>query len=146
MQKQKHIRLLVLWWRPSDLRPGVRIPFRPGQNTGGLMSTSRRKFLKTGMLAAMFAAIPLRNVAGQSWKDRDGNPGEAPVVQGDPLSNYSRATFKSYLNSIFALHTVFGIVAVTLLKVDDLPSSRGGECFSLLFRGGSRALRQETYV
>ena len=107
------------------------------------MSTSRRKFLKAGMLAAIFA-VPFRSVPGQSWKDRDGNPGEFP--QSDPLSTYSKAAFKSYLNSVFELHTAFGIVGVSLQEVGELPSSRGGECFSLLFRGGSRALRQETYV
>lgn len=110
------------------------------------MSTSRRRFLKAGILAAMFAAVPLRNVLGQSWKDRDGNPGEIPDNQSDPLSTYSKATFRSYLRSIFLLHSVYGIVEVTLLEVGELPSARGGECFSLLFRGGSRQLRQDTYV
>jgi len=38
------------------------------------MSDSRRKFLKAGLLAALFAAVPLKNVLGQSWKDKDGNP------------------------------------------------------------------------
>lgn len=110
------------------------------------MSTSRRRFLKVGAFAAVFAAIPLRNVLGQDWKSRDGNPGEAEVAQNDPLSYYSKASFKSYLNSIFQIHSVFGIVEVTLLQVTDMPAPRNGECFSLLFRGGSRALRQDTYV
>ena len=110
------------------------------------MTTSRRRFLKAGMLAAVFAAMPIRNVFGQSWKDVDGNQSEVPVTQADPLSTYTKATFRSYLKSIFELHTVYGIVAVTLLEVRDMPSAPGGECFSLLFRGGSRPLRQETYV
>lgn len=110
------------------------------------MSTSRRKFLKAGMFAALFAAAPASSVFSQSWKDRDGNPGETPTIQNDPLSNYSKATFESYLNSVFELHTAFGIVAVNLAKVDDLRAPRGGECFSLLFRGGSRSLRQDAYV
>src|SRR5207253_1927020 len=46
----------------------------------------------------------------------------------------------------FRLHTGFSVVAVTLLKIDDLPAAKGGECFSLLFRGGGGpALRQNTY-
>ncbi len=110
------------------------------------MSTSRRRFLKAGAFAAVFAVIPLRNVLGQEWKSRDGNPGEEPAAQSDVLSYYSKASFKSYLNSVFQLHTVFGIVEVTLLQVDDMPAPRNGECFSLLFRGGSRALRQDTYT
>lgn len=110
------------------------------------MSTARRKFLKASMLAAVFAAGPVKSIFGQSWKDRDGNPFETPTAENDPLSNYSKAAFSSYLNSIFELHTGFGIVEVTLTQVDDMPASRNGECFSLLFRGGRRPLRQDTYV
>ena len=112
------------------------------------MSGSRRKFLKAGMLAALFAAVPLKNVLSQSWKDRDGNPNEGnpPGIQNnDPLASYSKAAFVSYLNSIFQLHTGFSVVAVTLLKVDDMMAPKGGECFSLLFRGGGgSALPQNT--
>ena len=114
------------------------------------MSGSRRKFLKAGMLAALFAAVPLKSVLSQSWKDRDGNPneGNSPGVQNnDPLASYSKAAFVSYLNSIFQLHTGFSVVAVTLLKVDDMMAAKGGECFSLLFRGGGgSALPQNTYT
>jgi len=110
------------------------------------VSSSRRKFLRTGLLAAVFAAVPFKQTFAQNWKNRDGNPGETPPTQSDPLGNYSKATFKSYLNSIFQLQTVVGIVAVTLTQVDDMPAPKGGECFSLLFRGGSRALPQNTYT
>ena len=110
------------------------------------MSGSRRKFLKLGALATLFAAVPFKSVLGQSWKDRDGNPGNTPPAQSDPLANYSESTFRSYLNSVFQLHTNQGIVAVTLLRVDDMTASKGGECFTLLFRGGSRAQRQDTYT
>jgi len=110
------------------------------------MSESRRKFLKAGLLTALFAAAPVKNLLGQTWKERDGNPGETPPVQNDPLANYSKAAFVSYLNSIFEIHTVSGPVAVALSKVDDMPAPRGGECFSLMFRGGRAALRQDTYV
>jgi len=114
------------------------------------MSGSRRKFLKAGMLAALFAAVPLKSVLSQSWKDRDGNPneGSSPATQNnDPLASYTKAAFVSYLNSIFQLRTGFSVIAVTLLKVDDMPAPRGGECFSLLFRGGGGpALPQNTYT
>lgn len=110
------------------------------------MSNSRRTFLRTGLLAALCAAVPLKHVLGQSFKERDGNPGETPVTQTDPLGNYSKASFTSYLNSIFQLQTSIGIVAVTLTKVEDMPSAKGGECFTLQFRGGSRALPQNTYM
>jgi hypothetical protein len=110
------------------------------------VSTSRRTFLSTGLLAALFAAVPFKHVFGQSSKERDGNPGETPVTQTDPLGNYSKASFTSYLNSIFQIQSSFGIVAVTLAKVDDMPAPKGGECFTLQFRGGSRALPQDTYM
>jgi len=110
------------------------------------VSNSRRTFLRTSLLAALFAAVPFKHVFGQSWKQNDGNPGETPVTQSDPLGNYSKASFTSYLNSIFQLQTSFGVVAVTLAKVDDMPSPKGGECFTLQFRGGSRALPQDTYM
>ena len=109
------------------------------------MSNSRRKFLRTGLLAALFAAVPFKQTFGQSWKNRDGNPGETPVTQGDPLGNYSKATFTSYLNSVFQLQTVAGAIAVTLTQVGDMAAPKGGECFSLLFRGGGSALPQNTY-
>ena len=102
--------------------------------------------MKAGLLAALFAAVPLKNVLGQSWKDQSDNPGAGSQDPNDPLANYTKATFISYLNSVFQLHPVSGIVAVTLLKVDDMAPPKGGECFSLLFRGGSRALGQDTYT
>src|SRR6266481_2384007 len=105
------------------------------------MSDSRRSFLKAGVLAALFAAVPTKNLQGQMW-----GGGPFTDVQNDPLANYTKATFVSYLNSVFQLHTVSGVVAVTLLKVDDMAAPSGGECFSLLFRGGSRDLGQDTYT
>ncbi len=106
------------------------------------MSTSRRKFLKTGMLAAAFAAVPLKIATGQSWKERDANPDEKQAP--DTLSNYSKASFSAYLNSVFQIQTVGGIIEAILVEVRDLPSSRNGESFSLLFRGRG-PLRQDTY-
>jgi len=110
------------------------------------MSGSRRRFIKLGALATLFAAVPFKTALAQGWKDRDGNPANTPPAQSDPLANYTEATFRSYLNSIFQLHTTQGIVAVTLLQVDDMKASKGGECFTLLFRGGARAHRQDTYT
>ena len=110
------------------------------------MSGSRRKFLKLGALATLFAALPFKTLFAQGWKDNDGNPANPPPAQADALANYTEATFRTYLNSVFQLHTTQGIVAVTLLQVDDMTASKGGECFTLLFRGGARAQRQDTYT
>jgi hypothetical protein len=113
------------------------------------MSVSRRKFLKAGTLVALTAAIPL-NVFGQNRKERDGNPVDQLAAQTDPLQHYNKSAFTSYLNSVFQLYTGYSIVEVTLTEVKDLlpPGARaanGTECFSLLFRGGTVALRQNTY-
>lgn len=116
------------------------------------MSISRRRFLKAGTLVALSAALPI-SVLGQSRKEKDGNPID-PIdqqpVQSDPLAHYNRSAFASYLNSIFQLYTGYSVVEVALVEVKDLlpPASSpatGRECFSLLFRGGSVALPQNTY-
>jgi hypothetical protein len=109
------------------------------------MSDSRRRFLKVGMLAALFAAAPLKNVSSH-WKYRDAILDAEAPEDDDPLANYTKATFVSYLNSVFELQTTSGSVAVTLLQVEDMEAPPNGECFSLLFRGGSEALPQNTYT
>jgi len=114
------------------------------------MPFSRRKFLRASALVGLTAAFPLQNVLGQSWKDRDGNPMDQNPSPADPLPFYSRSAFSAHLNSIFQLYTGYSTVEVALVEVKDrLPASEkavsGRECFSLLFRGGSVALPQNTY-
>src|SRR5438552_247683 len=115
------------------------------------MSITRRKFLKAGTLVALSAAIPLKAAGQQPRKVNDGNPiDQSKDVAADPLSTYTRSTFSSYLNSIFRLYTGYSTIDVALVEVKDLaPGAKtaqtGAECFSLLFRGGSVALRQNTY-
>lgn len=106
------------------------------------MFITRRIFLKAGTASTLFALIP-KCVLGESGKLRDANSADA---QAGALANYSKATFETYLNSIFQLHTVKDIVAVTLVKIADMPAPKGGECFTLLFRGGRRANPQDTYT
>jgi hypothetical protein len=113
------------------------------------MSISRRKFLKVGTLVAVSAAIPV-GVFGQNRKDGDGNPVDQQPIQLDPLAHYTRSAFSSYVNSIFQIYTGYSVVEVALAEVNDLmpagsTPANGRECFSLLFRGGSVALPQNTY-
>jgi Domain of unknown function (DUF6916) len=108
------------------------------------MSTTRRKFLKASMLGAVFVLGPGKSVFSQSGQDLDQKG--ALAKENNVLGNYSKAAFSSYVNSIFELQTASGVVEVTLLQVGDLPSSKNGECFSLLFRGGRGPLKQDTYV
>jgi len=121
------------------------------------MSISRRKFLRSGTLVALAAAVPLNSaiaVLGQKVGVDGGNridlsPQE---VAADPLANYTKATFQQYLNSIFRLSGgIYKPVDVTLLSVSDMlpanaPVEPGKECFTLLFRGESIALPQGTYT
>ena len=115
------------------------------------MSITRRKFLKAGTLVALSAAIPLKAAGQQPRKVNDGNPiDQSKDVAADPLSQYGKSAFSSYLNSIFRLYTGYSFVDVTLVEVKDLTpgaatTQTGAECFSLLFRGGSVALPQNTY-
>jgi hypothetical protein len=108
------------------------------------MSNSRRTFVKAGLMTALFAAVPLRSAFGKGFKNL---AGVIPLFdEDDPLANYTKSTFVSYLNSVFQIQTGSGNVAVTLTSVDDRPAPTGGECFSLLFVGGSTPRNQNTYV
>lgn len=117
------------------------------------MSITRRKFLRAGTLVALSAAVPLKSallVSGQNRKG--GNPGDGLTTQNpsDLLANYSKSAFSSYLNSIFRLYTGYSTVDLMLVQVEDQAALEkgapaGGECFSLVFVGGSTALSQGTY-
>jgi len=106
------------------------------------MSNSRRTFVKAGLMAGLFAAVPVSSL-GKGFKHLAG--GFLPFDEDDPLANYTKSSFVSYLNSVFQVQTASGNVAVTLTSVDDMPAPSGGECFSLLFVGGSEERAQNTY-
>jgi len=97
-------------------------------------------------MAALFAAVPGKNLFGQSKKGVDVVPDANPPLQTDVLINYSKASFQSYLNSIFELETLQGTIPLELQQISDFSASKGGESFALLFRGSSRQLRQQTYT
>ena len=120
------------------------------------MSITRRKFLRAGTLVALSAAVPLKSVllvSGQTRKGGGkGNPGDHLTSQNpsDLLASYSKSAFSSYINSIFRLYTGYSSVDVMLVQVADMEpevkgTPAGGECFSLVFVGGSAALSQGTY-
>jgi hypothetical protein len=116
------------------------------------MSTNRRKFLRAGTLAAIAVAIPLKAFGQGVRKGSDGNPIDSnpPELAPDALANYNKAAFTSYLNSVFRLYAGYSTIDVTLIEIKDLMpagavAQNGAECFSLLFRGGTVALPQNTY-
>ena len=116
------------------------------------MLISRRTFMRAGTLAALFAGVPLAtvNVLGQRiHPSPDDSPVDQTSQQNDPLSNYTKATFVSYINSVFVFRApgVRKDFEVTLMQVSDMTAPPAGECFSLLFRGGGGpALLQNTYT
>jgi hypothetical protein len=116
------------------------------------MSITRRKFLRAGTLLALSLGAPLNLVFGQQGnKGGDGNQFDAQDMPADPLAHYTRAAFASYVNSIFRLYTGYSTIEVALTEVKDLApdaaaAANGKECFSLLFRGGTTPLRQNTYA
>ena len=114
------------------------------------MLISRRTFMRAGTLAALFAGVPLAtvNVLGQRIHPSPDDSVDQAAQQNDPLSNYTKATFLSYINSVFVFRApgVRKDIEVTLMQVSDMTAAPGGECFSLLFRGsGGPALQQNTY-
>ena len=109
------------------------------------MSITRRTFLQASSVFTLSSIIPIQRVAGQIAKFRHDNATTADA-NSDPLANYSKATFEAYLNSIFQLQTANGKVALTLIAVTDMPAPIGGECFTLLFRGGKQTHPQATYT
>ena len=110
------------------------------------MSSSRRKFLTTGLVTALFTAIPVKNILGLSSNSRGLSEAETIIPENDPLATYSKDTFTYYRNSVFQFLASAETVEVTLTKIGDLPAVKDGECFSLLFRGGIRKLPQNTYT
>ena len=107
------------------------------------MFVSRRKFIRIGAIAALAAGVPLKSSI-VAFSQKISSAGT------DPLSLYTQATFTQYLNSVFRLRGS-RIVDVTLMKVTDTFPTKavraaGQESFTLLFRGGSIELPQDTYT
>lgn len=110
------------------------------------MPSSRRKFLTTGLVTALFTAIPVKSILGLSSNSRSLSEAGIVIPDNDSLATYSKSTFTYYLNSVFQLFATGEPIEVTLTKSGDLPAVKGGACFSLLFRGGTRKLPQGTYT
>jgi len=110
------------------------------------MSSSRRKFLTTGLVTALFTAIPVKSILGLSSNSRGLSEAGIVTLDNDPLATFSKDTFTYYLNSVFQLASSAETIEVTLTKIGDLPAVKDGKCFSLFFRGGTRKLPQDTYM
>jgi uncharacterized protein DUF6916 len=109
---------------------------------------SRRKFVKAGIMATLFAALPLKTAAPAWARPRVRRP--KPTLP-DPLNYYTKSTFVPYVNTDFRIYPGSSNPRdVTLVEVRDLSAQYGmaspDECFSLLFLGAAgTALPQKTY-
>lgn len=116
------------------------------------MATSRRKFIKTGALGALFAGVPLKAAASEFFEPAAG----ALIASDGTVGILSMQAFGQHLNSEFRIHHDNAkITSVKLVEVNDLRSrpatgTRGAEpreCFSAVFLGARRpGLRQNTYT
>jgi hypothetical protein len=115
------------------------------------MALSRRNFLKSGIMVAFSAAIPLKiadiAVGQQSSSNRLTVPPttfQIPYAsQSDPVFYFKKSTFSPYVNTIFGLYfTPQKVMSTRLIRVADAgpvdgrkqDALAGRECFSLLFR------------
>jgi hypothetical protein len=105
------------------------------------MSTSRRDFLKKGSLVALVAAVPM------SLAERALAKGSLAPSAGLGLS---KAAFLAELNTDFFLNDPSGVSRVKLVAVEDLRRTGkvgvGKEGFSLLFKGRTSVMKQDTYL
>ncbi len=114
------------------------------------MSTSRRRFVKTGIIAAAIAALPLefgRTASAQKRNERIG-----PIRTENPLAYFNKATFSAHTQTYFLVH--YGSTAPLTMKlvlVEELAQNEAltapDECFELMFEAPSGALLpQRTYT
>jgi hypothetical protein len=121
------------------------------------MDISRRKFVRTGVIASALAAIPLASAKNAAARDNGKTLPQSLIaganggaeVQSSALDFYSKSRFTPYLNSQFQVKSSqLETVKVTLTEVTDFceTASTGGECFALRFTGPARgSFQQNTY-
>lgn len=105
------------------------------------MAKTRRDFLKTGSMFALFAGMP-----GVVAKVVQGSPNRARIMAADDPIVLTRSTFTPYVDTTFRVQTGSGTVNVTLASATDLKAGApnpsliaGVESFSLLFAGSSQS-------
>ncbi len=115
------------------------------------MLLPRRSFLKTGVLSAIYAGLVLgvaRAAVGQTSHDRTPTPQTAATMplaaQTDPVFQFSSATFKPYVGSIFTAPNALGErIPMTLLSLNEFTPKQPSkvtrsyirtESFTLVFK------------
>jgi hypothetical protein len=114
------------------------------------MATSRRNFLKTGTMCALFAGVP-----GIVASVAKGNPARVSQRPQGGQIQLTRSTFAPFVNTTFRVQAgPLSVVELTLVSAADLKAAApnpsltaGTESFSLLFVGSrlSSRLMDGTY-
>ncbi|MDX6696147.1 MAG: hypothetical protein QOF02_3750 [Blastocatellia bacterium] len=118
------------------------------------MTVSRRNFLRKSSMIALAATLPLSlSTLGSGQQQGGPPPGVPPAAQRNPLYNFTRSTFASYVNSVFIVNSV-PLAEIVLVEVKETPlvvdrmanRTPVGECFTLVFRGPAQTrFKQNTY-
>jgi hypothetical protein len=125
------------------------------------MNISRRKFMKTGIMVAACAGIPLKAQFANPQEASGKRAKTAPAIkvlakdETDILDYYTKSTFDAYVNTEFRVRlSEFKVRKIKLVEVRDYANasrqqamqSTGEECFSLFFTAPSgRFFPQNTY-
>jgi hypothetical protein len=117
------------------------------------MPTSRRRFLKTGTMGLLCAAVPAALAKVVVASSTSASRISEPNVRG--LLHFTRDAFTPHLHTTFRIHTNPGITDLELTAIEDLKSNSrvpermaGKESFSLMFvrHGDDSHFTQDTYL
>jgi hypothetical protein len=115
-----------------------------------IVTISRRKFLKTGILTSVVAGTSMK-LTGQAATSQPSGITDA-LTANTSLDYYTKATFQSYLNSDFRIYSNgHRKTWLRLVLVEDFPTREAltapDECFRLLFSAPAEtSLQQGTYA
>jgi hypothetical protein len=108
------------------------------------MSLSRRKFLRSSTVAALFASLalhPLKTAFAQSASTAGSPYHQIPQeAKRDRVFYFTKSAFKPHLNTDFVVRAGVIVTTLRLIEVedcgakDDEARDGAGECFSLTFR------------
>jgi len=109
------------------------------------MPISRRKFLRSSTVAALFGSLalhPMKSVFAQKSEPDPRNTNfEIPQeAKRDRVFYFAKSTFKPHLNTDFVVRAGVIVTTLRLIEVEDCGSTDNeaagdaGECFSLTFR------------
>jgi hypothetical protein len=117
------------------------------------MNVTRRKFLRAGTVSALLAGFGLKPpqlVFGQSVTDAYGGYAVPYEAQTNPVYYFNQETFQPYVGTEFVVEggRLLDLKSMRLTGITDWQArlragrlrTHRGECFSLHFQSGSRAL------